>query len=122
MTARSLDPVVRHIEAHLSEPLHGADLAALCSISPGWLCRAFKEAHGQTVTEYIVTARMEQAKKLLCNPRLKMAEVAERCGYEDPCYFTRVFRRVVGIAPSSYRAMKMAAPKLRRCPACGQPV
>jgi two-component system response regulator YesN len=53
---------------------------------------------------------MEQAKRLLANPSMPVADVAAAVGFNDPSYFTRVFRRQEGVSPSEYRATSIFEP------------
>jgi len=47
---------------------------------------------------------MEKAKKLLGNPHLKIAHIANQVGYQDEKYFSRLFKKVTGLAPNEYRS------------------
>ncbi|MNI68453.1 HTH-type transcriptional activator Btr [compost metagenome] len=59
---------------------------------------------GETITDLIISLRMEEAKRLLVSElALKTYEVGERVGYADPAYFNKVFKKVVGITPKEYR-------------------
>ena len=61
-------------------------------------------AFNATFVEYLANYRMRQAKRLLANPTMAVADVAVAVGFSDPSYFTRVFRRQEGVSPSEYRA------------------
>lgn len=67
------------------------------------VCRLFHRAFGMTPTEYRNVLRLERAKALLRDPRQTIAEIAYQVGFDDPTYFTRLFRRHNGIPPSQYR-------------------
>jgi Helix-turn-helix domain len=79
-------------------------VALLCNMSPSRFCREFKAAFDATFVEYLANYRMQQAKRLLANPRMPVADVAVAVGFNDPSYFTRVFRKQEGASPSEYRA------------------
>ena len=68
------------------------------------LCRIFHAAFGLTPVEYRNTARLEQAKTLLRDSSLTIAEVAYRIGFQDPAYFTRQFRKRNNLGPRQFRA------------------
>jgi AraC-like DNA-binding protein len=53
--------------------------------------------------DYLTQVRLEEAKKLLRNPRYQIDEVAEKLGYNDASYFSKVFRRNVGMSPTQFR-------------------
>ena len=72
-------------------------------ISEGHLASIFKQQTGKTFVQALTEHRMTVAGTLLRDPRNRIAEVAQRCGYRDPTYFSRVFRRTVGMSPREYR-------------------
>ncbi len=100
-----------HISKHYGQPLPESQIARLCQMSPSRFCREFKAAYGLTYVEYLARYRIEQAKRLLNNPAMSIADVAAAVGFNDPSYFTRVFRRVTGVSPSAHRECP-AAPEV----------
>lgn len=107
---RALD----HIDKYYAERLDGRVIAEnLCYWSQSTFSHQFSAAFGVTFVDYVTSRRIVKAKELLCDPRMQIQEVSVRVGYDDPSYFTRMFRRLVGMSPSTYRALKMAAPKVR---------
>lgn len=99
-----LADVFSMIEERYSEPLSLRDVARAVSISPGHLTTTVRLRTGRTVQDWIVDRRMVQARRLLAGSTLSVAEVGRRVGYDDPGYFTRVFRRVHGVTPTTWRA------------------
>ena len=77
-------------------------IASAFGISPGHLSRTFKQVTGLTFERYLMSRRVELAKRLLLEPLNNASQVAEKCGFSDPSYFARVFRKVAGCAPSEY--------------------
>lgn len=77
-------------------------LAALCGISEVYFRRLFMNMYGVMPKEYISQRRIEYARMLLRMGTMSVAEVASRCGYGEPCHFSREFSRRVGISPSEY--------------------
>jgi len=67
------------------------------------LCSEFKRETGFTVIEYLNRVRVDAAKRLLATT-LKAAEVSKLVGFDDPYYFSRVFKKVAGMSPSEFRA------------------
>ncbi len=67
------------------------------------LCRLFQKKFGVTPGDYRNSIRLEHAKTLLRDPHLTVAEVAYQSGFDDPAYFTRLFRRRNGAPPSALR-------------------
>ncbi|MDN5276704.1 MAG: two-component system, response regulator YesN [Clostridiales bacterium] len=72
-------------------------------ISPYYLSHLFKEELNITFLEYLTMVRMEEAKKLLKDTSLSIVAIASQVGYEDASYFSKVFKKYVGISPAQYR-------------------
>jgi AraC-like DNA-binding protein len=68
-----------------------------------YLCQIFKENAGITMSIYIQQLRVQRAKYLLSNNDRNVKDIAEEVGFEDPFYFSRVFKKIEGISPSQYR-------------------
>jgi AraC-like DNA-binding protein len=102
--AQRLQAAISYVNKNFLHAIPKSEVALLCNMSPSRFCREFKSAFGMTYGEYLVQFRMAQAKRLLANPTMPVADVAGAVGFADPSYFTRVFRRQEGISPSEYRA------------------
>lgn len=107
---RRANSVVATIQQHIQDHLHDPDeislvrLAELAYFNPSYLSRLFKQVTGENLSEFVASARMAKAKRLLGNPDLKIQEVAERVGYGTATNFTRSFRRATTMTPQEYRA------------------
>ena len=109
-----LEAAVAHVAKHYLRPIPESEVAQLCEMSPSRFCRQFKAAFDVTFVEYLANYRMDQAKRLLSNPAMPVADVAVAVGFNDPSYFTRVFKKQEGVSPSEYRAAGVfEAPRLR---------
>lgn len=97
--AASLD----YMQTHLREPIRISTLCALAGLSPSRFFELFKSAMGDTPLNWMIRARMERAGRLLAETNLQIKEVAWRVGYEDPFYFSRLFKAVHGVSPSHFR-------------------
>jgi AraC-like DNA-binding protein/ligand-binding sensor protein len=71
-------------------------------LSAGHLSRVYSRTTGMTLEEYLIRQRVELAKRMLLDPRLNVAEVAERCGFCNPAYFASVFRKYVHCTPREF--------------------
>ena len=91
--------IARYVEAHYSAPITLAGLAQLAGLSPYYLTRIFARYTGRGVMTYLGDVRHREATALLRNSDLAVAEVARGVGYDDPYYFSRVFRGREGCAP-----------------------
>ncbi|WP_175639654.1 AraC family transcriptional regulator [Metabacillus schmidteae] len=83
------------------------NLCQLFNISPRHLNRLFKQETGQTIVEMVHNIRIEKAKQYLVETDEKVINVAIRVGYDDPAFFSRLFRRIVGCSPGKFKASKM---------------
>lgn len=88
---------------HLNEPLEVADLAAIAGMGAQRFGAAFKAATGRSPQQYLIGLRVDQARDLLVNSRLVIAEIALRCGFFDQSHLTTTFTRRVGVPPLRYR-------------------
>lgn len=77
-------------------------LAAAVHLSCGHLSRVFRRTTGMTLEQFLIRQRIELAKQALLDPRLNVAEVAERCGFCNPAYFASVFRKYVSCTPREF--------------------
>lgn len=102
--AARLQAALAHVAKNYLRPIPESEVALLCNMAPSRFCREFKAAFDKTFVEYLAHYRMTQAKRLLANPSMPVADVAVAVGFNDPSYFTRVFRRQEGVSPSEYRA------------------
>ena len=93
-----------YIEEHFSNPdltLH--DVADSVALSNNHFCTVFSQETGVTFTEYLTGVRIGQARKLLMDSTLRTSDVAFRVGYNDPHYFSYLFKKTVGLSPREYR-------------------
>jgi AraC-like DNA-binding protein len=95
---------MEHMLAHLDKPVKIPELCALAGLSPSRFFELFKSVTGDSPLNWFTRARMEWAGALLQQPDLQIKQVAERVGYPDPLYFSRVFRSVHGVPPTVFRA------------------
>jgi YesN/AraC family two-component response regulator len=101
-----------HIREHLHEYLTLTDVAAAAHTSTFYICKLFKRHTGLNFTEYVSRLRIERANELLANPNMRVSEIAYEVGFQSLTHFNRVFRKVIGEAPTTYRhkaALPLAA-------------
>ena len=68
-----------------------------------WFIRSFKRYMGVTPMQYVTSIRINKAKELLKNTNYSIQEISGLVGYENPLYFSRIFRKQIGCSPSGYR-------------------
>jgi transcriptional regulator GlxA family with amidase domain len=105
-----MQPVIDHINANLEKPLPVSELAGIVGLSRAHFSRSFAESEGMPPAEFVLQQRLQRAVKLLTKADfLPVKEVAIMCGFEDPNYFSKVFRRVYGTNPTEFRTTGMYA-------------
>ncbi|MBX4149104.1 AraC family transcriptional regulator [Paenibacillus lautus] len=100
------DPVevaLRHMEAHYGEPWTLASLAERLGTNTRRLQRGFNARFGHSPLEHLIEIRLKRAKKLLKKSELPISNISEEVGYPDSYYFSRLFKKYVGMSPSDYR-------------------
>jgi AraC-like DNA-binding protein/ligand-binding sensor protein len=91
------------IAEHLAEDLSLGDVSKAVNMSRFYFCKTFRKVTGLNFTDYVARLRVERAKELLLNPNLRVSEIAYEVGFQSLTHFNRVFRRIVGKAPTTYR-------------------
>lgn len=104
LTRRKLRAAIDYIEAHLEHDLTLGAIAQSVALSPCHFAHAFKLETGVSPYHYVVTRRIDRAKRLLRETRLNVAEVGYRVGYGNHSHFCVAFQRITGATPSAYRA------------------
>jgi AraC-like DNA-binding protein len=106
----AMQPVIDHINANLEQALPVSELASIVGLSRAHFSRSFAESEGVPPAEYVLQQRLQRAAKLLTKGDfLPVKEVSIMCGFDDPNYFSKVFRRVYGITPTEFRTTGMYA-------------
>lgn len=98
-----LDHVLTYIDGNLHQKIAQLEVAKRFGLSPFQFSRLFKRLTAVTFQAYLLTRRIEEAKRLLANPKVSVTDVCFTVGFQDLSYFTRVFQRHVGSTPSCYR-------------------
>ncbi len=103
------NPIIEQFENNLIENMSNADFnikSILKSIplSNDYLCKLFKNDTGKTPLQYLTEMRISYASNLIRNNKdnMKMFEIAKMSGFNDPYYFSRVFKKITGRCPSDW--------------------
>lgn len=91
---------------HYSEDINIEAYAAEKGMSACWFIRTFKQYNKITPMQYVLTIRIANAKSLLETTSYNVTEIAEIVGYDNPLYFSRLFKKQTGMSPSEYRKLK----------------
>ena len=102
--------VLTRIRQDFHLPLSLEELSAEAALAPNYLCRLFHSVTGRPPIDYLNYYRVERATELILTTNKNMTDIALQCGFNDPCYFSRCFRKYKGLSPREYRkqAQKVA--------------
>ncbi|WP_164775625.1 AraC family transcriptional regulator [Paenibacillus glycanilyticus] len=92
-----------YLDQLVGEPFQSEDFAHQMGLSFKQLNRIFKQHTGSTVYQYVLTRKLDIARMMLQDTELPVSEIAVHLGYEDPQYFSNLFKQKTGIAPTLYR-------------------
>jgi two-component system response regulator YesN len=94
------------IDTHFTDPnLLLNDVAAIINLSPSHFSVVFGRETGESFKDYLTRIRIQRAKELLRTTNMKCSEVAYQSGYNDPHYFSTVFRKNTGYPPQQFRQL-----------------
>lgn len=95
-----------YIKSHYFKDISLDDVSRKVNISPYYFSKLFKEETGENFIEYVTAIRMEKAKELLLCSDKSMKEICCEVGYSDPNYFSRSFKKNVGVTPTEFKEGK----------------
>ena len=104
---QSLAAAIYYVEQNFRSRVRSDKVAALCGLTPIRFSRLFKDTYGMTFRDYLVKYRLKEACRLLENPAVSVADVAFAVGFQDPSYFTRIFKDRMGMTPSLLIGQRM---------------
>lgn len=100
----NIEKIINYLKEHPEETLTVNDAAELIHTSPSSFTHLFKEATGQSFRQYQINHKIQTAKKILKNNKdISIGDVARKLGYEDPLYFSKVFKKKTGVSPQKSR-------------------
>lgn len=97
----------QYIKTHFHESLSTSTISEAIEINPDYLERIFKRSYNQTITQAIHHFRIRYSRKLLLDEihNRNIDQIAGQCGYADPGYFRRVFKKQVGMTPKAFQKL-----------------
>jgi two-component system response regulator YesN len=102
---RPVREAMRYIEANCTEPLTLSQVAEQVELNSSYLSSIFKKEVGQGFSDYLARCRINEAKRLLKESNLTIAQICTAVGYTDNKHFSKIFTKTVGLKPSSYRSL-----------------
>jgi len=98
-----IDDIKKYIQEHYSENLSLDFLSKVFFMNPYYISQLFSKKTNKTYLDYVTEVRIQKAKELLLNTDMMIYEIAQKVGYNNAKYFSRVFEKVEGCNPSVYR-------------------
>lgn len=98
-----------YIELYYAKDIDLDEVSKYLQISPYYFSKLFKKKTGKNFIEYLTQIRMEHAKILLRNSSMSMKEICMEVGYSDANYFSRAFKKNVGLSPTEYKEERYGA-------------
>ncbi len=99
----SVEKAKAYITESYNKDISLDDVSREVDISPYYFSKLFKEETGENFIEYLTGIRIEKAKQLLAGSGLSMKEICAEVGYSDPNYFSRIFKKNVGVTPTEFK-------------------
>jgi len=103
-----LAKAIAYVDGHFTDQLQLSGAADAAQVSGAYLSRLFTEHLHTTFIDYVTELRIGRAEELIRESRLSIKEIAFAVGYQDPNYFSKIFRKAIGLAPSLYGAERRA--------------
>ena len=102
----SIEEALIYFHKHYNENIELEQYAKSCNMSICWFARQFRNRTGMSPKQYITDIRIGNAKTLLHATNKSIGEIGYMCGYDNQLYFSRIFKKYVGISPRDYREQK----------------
>ena len=99
----NIQNVCHYICNNYNKPISLEDIAKIAYMSPTYFSKKFRKVTGFGFSEYLNNVRIKMAIDMLLETNYSITEIAMNCGYQDSNYFGDVFKRVMNMAPSTYR-------------------
>lgn len=95
--------IKEYIDQNFTSDLNLSQLSSAVYISQTYISHIFKAEMGVSPIQYLINKRIAYAKQLLSTSDMSIAQIATECGYDDPVYFSQVFKRLTRFSPKKYR-------------------
>ena len=103
---QSANLIADYIEEHLSERLTVESISQNTHISVSGIYKIMKQRYGKTLGEYILDLRLNRAEMLLKEENMSIEKIAETVGFSDTAYFSRCFKKALGVSPMKYKKLE----------------
>lgn len=100
---QTIREIVKYVAENFYRDLNVGEISKRFYVTPNYVSHLFKKEMGVNLTEHIAKLRIDYASSLLRQPELTIQEISEKCGFNDYFYFTKMFKKLIGLTPSEYR-------------------
>ncbi len=101
--SKTVEKSLAYIRSHYKQNLSLEEICSHVAVSKNYFCYLFKREVGVSLWNYLTKIRLEQAKKLLEESEMKTYEISDAVGYDNPNYFSKVFKKFCHMSPNEYR-------------------
>jgi len=108
LLAWQIKRLMAYIESHIESPISIQELAGIAGLSPSHFCRAFRKSLNDSPHCFVMQRRIARSQALMSTTRAPLSHIAIDCGFADQAHFSRVHRKLVGMAPGIWRRMRPA--------------
>lgn len=105
LESRPVRMAKKYINTHFRENLNLETVGKEVGLNPAYFSSIFKKDTGQNFTEYVISVRMENAKRLLLQTNKELIDISYEVGYQDVKYFTKLFKKSYSLTPTEYRKL-----------------
>ena len=102
-THHLIKQALEYIENNVGKDISLNEISEKLNISSYYFSKLFKDETNEGFVEYLTKTRVEKAKEMLKDPGKSIKEVGSECGYSDPNYFSRIFKKATGMTPTEYK-------------------
>lgn len=102
---KPMGEAIRFMKGNYNKPISIEDIADVAGVSTGYLSKLFKRELDMGLNEYLTCIRLEKSQELLSETSMSVKEIALMVGYSDEKYYSRLFKKTIGIKPTDYRKL-----------------
>ena len=100
------DRVIEYMKEHITEKLSVDDVCSILHYNKSYVFRQFKKTTGSSLMAYFTKMKIQKAKEMLRETDLSIAAVSDTLSFDDPNYFSKIFKKTTGYTPSTYKKMR----------------
>lgn len=102
-THHLIKKALEYIQNNFNRDISLNEISEELNISSYYFSKLFKDETGEGFVEYMTKRRVDRAKEMLKDPQKSIKEIGSECGYSDPNYFSRIFKKATGMTPTEYK-------------------